>query len=60
MCLSRSDVIMICGDGSSMAIMLDHRSTALGRDLNSQVRAKAQGISDSSIFVPKSHVTPMF
>ena len=27
----------MCGDGSAKAIMLDHRSTALGRDLNSQV-----------------------
>ncbi len=23
----------LCGDGNSMAMMLDHRSTALGRDL---------------------------
>ncbi len=27
----------MCEDGSSMAIMLDHRSTALGRHFNSQV-----------------------
>ncbi len=27
----------MCEDDSSMAIMLNHRSTALGRDLNSQV-----------------------
>ncbi len=27
----------MCGDGDSMAIMLDHRSTALGRNFNSQV-----------------------
>ena len=27
----------MCGDGNSMAIMLAHRSTALGRDVNSLV-----------------------
>ena len=27
----------MCGDVNSMAIMLDHRSTALGREFNSQV-----------------------
>ena len=27
----------MCGDGSSMAIMLDYRYTALGGDFNSQV-----------------------
>ncbi len=33
----------MCEDGSYMAIMLDLRSTALGRDFNSHV-LKAQGI----------------
>ncbi len=35
----------MCEDDSSMAIMLDHRSTALGRDFNSQV-LKHRGILD--------------
>ncbi len=32
-----SNNVWMCRDGNSMAIMLDHRSTALGRDFNSQV-----------------------